>query len=227
MRTRHLLPILLALAAVVVTAQEKPKPAKPKSGILVVSLMRAIDESDEGREILAKLREEQASKNQELTEQAQKLQEKVRELRQAKPADRDEAYYKELKKAMETSAHLEMEKRLFEMTKQDELARAMQQLLIGAQQEARTIMKERGAEIVLLTKTGPIELTTDQDVQQEFALRRVLCADDSIDITDEVIARMNKWYKENKSSVGLPNRGGAEKAADKESGKPKGAAKPE
>ncbi len=196
--------VLVGIAALAAFAQEKQ--AAPKSGILVLNMMRTIDESDEGKDIINKLKEEQASKKQSLTDQLAKLQEKVKVLREAKPADRTPEYYQELEKAMETSARLEMEKNIFLAKKQDELNRAMQQLLILAQEKAREVMKDRGAEIVLLTKMGPIELATDQDVQQELVMRRVLCHDESLDITDEVIKRMNTWYAENRSVRGLPPR---------------------
>ncbi|MCK6458744.1 MAG: OmpH family outer membrane protein [Planctomycetes bacterium] len=188
--------VLLGIVAFAALAQDKPQPTK--SGIVVLNMMRTIDESDEGKDIINKLKEEQASKKQSLTDQLAKLQEKVKILREAKPADRTPEYYQELEKAMETSARLEMEKNIFLARKQDELNRAMQQLLILAQQTAREVMKERGAEVVLLTKMGPIELATDQDVQQELVMRRVLCHEDSLDISQAVIDRMNKWYKENK-----------------------------
>jgi len=54
-------------------------------------------------------------------------------------------------------------------------------------------------------------------------MRRVLCNDDSVDITDEVIQRMNKWYKENKSTAGVPERGEKKPAKDAKEA-PKGAA---
>jgi Skp family chaperone for outer membrane proteins len=212
---------LLGLAALAAFAQDKKE--APKSGILVLSMMRTIDESQEGKDIINKLKEEQASKKQSLTDQLAKLQEKVKVLREAKPADRTPEYYAELEKAMETSARLEMEKNIFLAKKQDELNRAMQQLLILAQEKAKEVMKERGAEIVLLTKVGPIELATEQDVQQELLMRRVLCYDESIDITDAVISKMNKWYTDNKSARGLPERAGGEEKKEPVKETPKGA----
>jgi Skp family chaperone for outer membrane proteins len=213
---------LLGLAALAAFAQDGPQP-KSKSGLLVLSMMRTIDESDEGKDIIKKLQEEQASKKQELTDKLAKLQNEVKVLREAKPADRTPKYYTELEKAMETSARLEMEKNIFLAKKQDELNRAMQQLMLLAQEKARDIMRERGAEVVLLTKMGPIELATEQDVQQELLMRRVLCHDESIDITDEVIKRMNKWYGENKSARGVPERTTGEEKKEPVKETPKGA----
>ncbi len=199
------LALALPLLATAVFAQDKNK---PQSSILVINMLRAIDESDEGRAVIATLREEMATQKQRYTEEKTKLQEKVKVLLAAKPADRTPEYYKELEQAMETDARLEMEKNIFMAKKGDALSRALQQLLQGAQQEARAVMKARGAQIVLLSKTGPIEVVSDQDFQQELLMRRVLCHEDVIDITQEVIDRMNDWYKKNKSGEGLPKREG-------------------
>jgi len=202
MRIRHLVLALPLLAAAAFAQGDD----QPKSRILVINLLRTIDESDEGRAVIARLKEEMASEKQRLADDAAKLQEKVKVLLAAKPADRTPEYYKELEQAMETNARLEKEKNIFMAKKGDELSRALQGLLQGAQQEARAVMKEKGADIVLLSKTGPIEVVSDQDFQQEMLMRRVLCLEDSIDITDIVIERMNDWYKKNKSMQGNPKR---------------------
>jgi len=194
------LPLLIAVPA---RAQEK---SKSKFPILVVNMRRIIDETDEGKEFVARLNQEMAAEKQRLSDEAMKLQEEVKRLREAKIGDRTPEYYKELEKAMETQARLEMDKNLFLAKKGDELSRATHQLLLGAQQEARTVMRERGAEIVLLTKTGPFEVASDQDFQQELVMRRVLCCSDEVDVTDEVIRRMNEWYRENKRAERPPPR---------------------
>ncbi len=216
MRTCHLVLALPLLAAAASGQEEK---SKPKSGILILSMLRAIDDSDEGRSVVTKLREEMAAQKERYTVEKTKLQEKVKQLLQLKPGDRTAEFWKQMEEAMETDARLEREKNIVLAKKGEELSRAIQQLVQGAQQEARAIMKERGAEIILLSKTGPIELMSDQDFQQEMLMRRVLCHDDSIDITDEVIRRMNKWYKENKSAQGAPKRDG-EGAAEGEGKEP-------
>jgi Skp family chaperone for outer membrane proteins len=218
MRTCHLVLVLPLLAAATFAQEDKAK-AKPKSKILVINMLRTIDESDEGRAVIARLREEMATQKQRYGDEMTKLQEKVKQLRDAKPQDRTPEYYKELEEAMATNARLEMEKNIFMAKKGDELSRALQGLLQGAQQEARMVMKERGADIVLLTKTGPLEVVSDQDFQQELLMRRVLCFDESIDITDDVIARMNDWYKKNKSAQGAPKREGEAEKGGKEPAK--------
>ncbi len=216
MRTCHL---LLALPLLAAAASGQEGKSKPKSGILILSMLRAIDDSDEGRSVVQKLREEMAAQKQRYTDEKAALQETVKQLLQLKPGDRTDEFWKQMEDAMEKDARLEREKNIVLAKKGEELSRALQQIVQGAQQEARAIMKERGAEMVLLSKTGPIELMSDQDFQQEMLMRRVLCHDDAIDITDEVIARMNKWYKENKNAQGAAKREG-EGAAEGEGKEP-------
>lgn len=216
MRTCHL---LLALPLLAAAASGQEGKSKPKSGILILSMLRAIDDSDEGRSVVQKLREEMAAQKQRYTDEKAALQETVKQLLQLKPGDRTDEFWKQMEDAMEKDARLEREKNIVLAKKGEELSRALQQIVQGAQQEARAIMKERGAEMVLLSKTGPIELMSDQDFQREMLMRRVLCHDDAIDITDEVIARMNKWYKENKNAQGAAKREG-EGAAEGEGKEP-------
>jgi len=53
---------------------------------------------------------------------------------------------------------------------------------------------------------GTFEVASDQDFQQELVMRRVLCCSDEVDVTDEVIRRMNEWYRENKRAERPPPR---------------------
>jgi Skp family chaperone for outer membrane proteins len=207
MRTSLLAALLVPVLAVALLAQEKPAP-KSKSLVLVLSVRKIMDESDEGREFVKKLREEMLAEKQRITEGRAKLQEKLKQLQEAKIEDRNPQFWEEFRATMEAGARLEMDEKILVAQKGDALARATQQLLLGAQQEARAVMKERGAEIVLLTKTGPFEVGSDRDFEQELVMRRVLCCDDALDITDEVIKRMNAWYKEHRNGQGTPERAG-------------------
>jgi hypothetical protein len=65
---------------------------------------------------------------------------------------------------------------------------------------------------------GPITIESDQEFQQEIISRRIVCARPDIDITDEVIKRMNTWYQNNKSKVnkGKPPERKIQQAGKKE-----------
>jgi Skp family chaperone for outer membrane proteins len=162
---------------------------------------RIIDESDEGKDFVQKLRQKMAEKEKEILEQRQKLQEELKGILEAKLSDRNQAWYEKFREAARKEVGLKAEQMLFKQEVGDKLGRAITQIVRGAQQEARAIMKERGADVVIASKMGPITIESDQEFQQEILSRRIVCARSDLDITDEVIKRMNTWYKNNKAKV--------------------------
>lgn len=217
MRT-PVLALVLALAAVVLAQPAKDKKEGPR--ILVVQIERLIDDTEEGQALVKKLINEKAEAEKRLAAEQAALAQKRTELGKVKMANRDEAFYAELEKAMEEHARIEKEKQLFVIKKSDEISRATKQLMLLAMETADQIRRERGAEIVLASRMGPLDITGDQGFQQELLMRRVLCAGKDADITDEVIVRMNKWYRENKRGDGSVDRAG--KAPGKDGAKASG-----
>jgi Skp family chaperone for outer membrane proteins len=215
MKIRYLLLALPLLSVAAFPQDDKGKP-KSKSGILILNIFRCVEESDEGRAVVAKLRQERAAQMERYSQEMAKLQEKVKELREKKPQDHTADYYKELQAAMSTYAKLEVEKNVFGVQMGDDLARSLQQLILGAQEAARAEMKEREADFVLFSKGGPVEVATETDFNQELLMRRVICADPNVDITEAVIRRMNDWYAKNKSTQGIPKREGVDAPPAKE-----------
>lgn len=171
------------------------------SKVLIMDARRIIDESDEGKDFVQKLRLKMAEKEKEIVEKRQKLQEELKGILEAKLSDRNEAWYEKFREAARKEVNLKAEEMLFKQEVGDKLGRAITQIIRGAQQEARAIMKERGADVVIASKMGPITIESDQEFQQEIVSRRIVCARADIDITDEVIKRMNAWYKNQKSKV--------------------------
>jgi Skp family chaperone for outer membrane proteins len=60
------------------------------------------------------------------------------------------------------------------------------------------VSKDMGYEIVLFRERGAIQSDNTQDLLRQIASRKVLYADESVDITDSVLTRMNEDYKRNK-----------------------------
>lgn len=171
------------------------------SKVLIMDARRIIDESDEGKDFVQKLRQQMAEKEKEINELRQKLQEELKGILEAKLNDRNEAWYEKFREAAQKEVQLKAEQMLFKQEVGDKLGRAITQIIRGAQQEARAIMKERGADVVIASKMGPITIESDQEFQQEIVSRRIVCARSDIDITDEVIQRMNAWYADQKSKA--------------------------
>lgn len=171
------------------------------SKVLIMDARRIIDESDEGKDFVQSLRQKMAEKEKEIVQKRQKLQEELKGILEAKLSDRNQAWYEKFREAARKEVNLKAEEMLFKQEVGDKLGRAITQIIRGAQQEARAIMKERGADVVIASKMGPITIESDQEFQQEIVSRRIVCARQDIDITDEVIKRMNTWYKNQKSKV--------------------------
>ncbi|MHC4547651.1 MAG: OmpH/Skp family outer membrane protein [Planctomycetota bacterium] len=192
--------LVLATLAPGLRAEEE----KPATRILVMDVQRIIDESDEGKQFVVRVRQQIAEKKREILAERQKLQQELKSILEAKLSDRNEAWYERFREAARQEVNLKAEEMLFERKVGDQLGRAITQIVRGAQQEARAIMKQRGADVVIASKMGPVTIESDQEFQQEIVSRRVVCAKKDIDITDEVIQRMNAWYREHKPKKSPP-----------------------
>jgi Skp family chaperone for outer membrane proteins len=174
-------------------AQGTKEPVDGK--VLVLDLQRAVEECDEHRDMVAALRKRAAEKKKEMEGQITTLQADNEELMKTSLTQRDEAWYERLKKALVEQVNLKVDETYHNVSVSDELARKMNALVRGAQQEARRIMRARGAELVLISKLTPVSLETEEQWKDELINRRVLCSVKEIDITDEVKAAMDEWYK--------------------------------
>ena len=199
MRNITLLSILAVVLSALVASPAEAQDATSK--VLIMDARRIIDESDEGKDFVQKLRQQMAEKEKEILEQRQKLQEELKGILEAKLSDRNKAWYEKFREAARQEVALKAEQMLFKQEVGDKLGRAITQIIRGAQQEARTIMKERGADVVIASKMGAITIESDQEFQQEIISRRIVCARQDIDITDAVIKRMNTWYKDQKAKT--------------------------
>ncbi len=197
--TTLLCALAIVSSAFVATAARAQETGTSK--VLIMDARRIIDESDEGKDFVQKLRQKMAEKEKEIVEKRRKLQEELKGILEAKLSDRNEAWYEKFREAARKEVNLKAEEMLFKQEVGDKLGRAITQIIRGAQQEARVIMKERGADVVIASKMGPITIESDQEFQQEIVSRRIVCARADIDITDQVIKRMNDWYKNNKAKV--------------------------
>lgn len=179
--------------------------------ILVIDLQRVIETCDEATDLIAALNKEKAEKQRELEGEIEKLKERERQLLELRMSDRDPDWYEKIRQVQKEANEIKADQAYFLAVANDRIARKLNALMRGAQMEARKIMKERGADMVLISKTGEIRLETDQQLKDELINRRVLCLSDDADITDAVLKRMNDWYANNKTSSGaVPERGAGE-----------------
>jgi len=196
------IPALLAavLIAASVGAQDEGGGAKPgEFPILICDFGSIVETCNEAVDIEEAFNRERKREMEELEARAKKLEIEIKEIRENKNlSDRDDQTYAALKKAIEDKGRLDAEMAYLNIRGQDFLQRRMQELLRGAKQFAKEIMTEREAHLVLATKIGPIQLETQQDFQDELLRRRVVAHVPGVDITAEVMKRMNEDYERRK-----------------------------
>jgi len=173
-----------------------PAPAAP-SRILVFDLQRAIEKCDEANAKNEELSQKKAAAQKSLNDEMNPLKEKVQRLKAKSLAEADEEFFAELR---------EVNKKMGELQgrAEEHNARTGHELVMNVQgrwREAKTIgleiLKERGGEILLISRTGPLTLGTEDLLTQEIMLRRAFVRDEAQqDITEEVIRRMNKQFAE-------------------------------
>jgi len=168
---------------------------------LIVNLQQLIDESDEGQEFVKKLQDEIAAKKEKVQAKVRELEARQKDLLDIQPVNRTDQWYEDVRDLFRNISELKAEEQYFIAKKNDEMARAITQLIQGAQTEARKIMRKRGALMVLITRTGPLQINDQNDLKDEILFRRVLVADPkaSLDITKEVLEAMNKWFREHRA----------------------------
>ncbi len=194
--------------------------------ILVCDMKRIAEGCDEAIELVEALKKRSDAKRAEMQADVNALQGKQRELLGKKLSERDLKWYEDYRAAVQQESELKAKAAIFNAQMNDDIARKIDQLMKGTRQEAAAVMKERGASMVLISKMGALKFENDEELKEEYIFRRVLCCDPALDITEEVLARMNKWWKEHKAGSGeAPKRGegeakGAGKGAKDDTGKP-------
>jgi len=211
--TRRIAPLLFVLPLLAGTVL-----AADDHRILVVDLQRVVETCDEATDLIAALNKEKTEKQRQLEDEIDKLKQREKELLDIHMSDRDPGWYDKIRQVQKEANEIKADQAYFLALANDRIARKLNALMRGAQMEARKIMRDRGASIVLISKTGEIRLETDQQLKDELINRRVLCLADEADITDEVLKRMNEWYANNKTSTGdVPDREEPAKKDDKKS----------
>jgi len=187
--------VLIVLAGLVL-AQGEPN-AKP-GAVLVVDLGKIVDQCDEA---IDKLNALQA----EAVEAGKKYQAKVSEVRlqqealakQTQLSDHDEAYYKAIEDLVQQMGRLKSKEQAFNARQQDKIVRKMAALWMEAREISHSMMKKRGAQMVMVSRTGRISFENQKQSNDELVFRRVLAISSADqDITSAVMAEMNERYKQ-------------------------------
>ncbi len=99
----------------------------------------------------------------------------------------------ELKKKIEVAkVDLNIDKELIAMNYQRMLVELLKKVYEDIRREVKAVAQEKGLKLVLLQASGDITGKTRQDVVNNILIRPVFYFDASLDITAEVVARLNK-----------------------------------
>jgi Skp family chaperone for outer membrane proteins len=212
---------LFALALGLVLAQDQrpvvAEGAKGEFPVLIVDFADVVENCEEAKDIFDAWKSQREKTETDLRTRAEQLNKAIQEIqKKTKLSERDDKLYKALKKRIEEKGQLEGEMAYKNVTDQDFIARRMQELMRGAKAIANEVRLERGAQLVIGTKRGNIQLESQQDLQEEMLRRRVLAYDNKIDITDEVKRLMNADWAKRKAQD--PNAAGEKKDGDEEDG---------
>lgn len=197
--------LLLALGLTAISrAQEAAAaPAVGAHAVLICDFAAIVEQCTEARDFEEAFRRDRTAAEDKLKGEQQSLQIRIKEIQEkTKLSERDEKTYEALKKAITDKGRLEAEIAFRNVRDQDHLQRRMQELLRGAKTLADSIMIERGADMVLATKVGRIQLQNQKDWQDELLRRRVACHVAGVNITDAVMKKMNDEYARRKAALG-------------------------
>jgi len=192
---------LFALALGLVLAQDQrpveAQGAKGQFSVLIIDFADVVENCEEAKDIFDAWKKQREKAETDLRSRAADLNKRIQDIqKKTKLSERDDKTYDALKRAIEEKGELEGEMAYKNVMDQDFIARRMQELMRGAKGFTNEVRLERGADIVIGTKRGPIQLESQQDLQEEMLRRRALAYDKKIDITDEVKRMMNAdWAK--------------------------------
>lgn len=180
--------LVVGLAGAGATLQGQP------TAVAVVNMERVFDSLREKTEIEAQMRARAERLNREQEQRHRNIQQLRQDLEVLAPGS--EAYTQkeaEMREAvMAFRLWTELEHQQLEIDRGLHLEGLYRRTLEGIRETA----SERGYDLVLY-KESPLQLQGGDpaEVQQQIALRKVLYANDSIDITDDVVQRMNNQHE--------------------------------
>ena len=186
--------------------------------ILVFDLPRAVDECDEHADLVGKLKKEAADLKTKYGDRVKQLQVEQKTLLEKTLSLRSAKWYVDVKKSLMKEGELKAIEAFHRVEIGDKILRGMQALMLSAREAANEIRKERGAKVVLVSKTAPIRFESENDLKDELLNRRVISIGGKADITNDVLKRMNAAYKARKKALGnvrSPKKDAAKKDANK------------
>lgn len=200
-----------------------PAPAATRSPSVValIDMVKVFDESEELKAQNTRIREEKTARDKVLDELVEKIKAKQKELNElpqsAPPKDRVNLEL-EIKRLANSGEDL---KKASDAIASFEAGAAMKSLYEKASAVVEGVMAEQGIDIVLLDDRG-IKLpdnSASSEVNALIARKQIIAASGRIDITPDVITRVNNNYRANPAAAAPAAPAAAPKAANAGKGK--------
>jgi Skp family chaperone for outer membrane proteins len=187
--------VVLACLVLSVGWAQGDKAAQP-APVLVVDVQHVIETCKEHAALVAKLKAQADAKQKQFEGEVKALQAKQKELTEKAPNMRNAQWYADLRAALLKQGELKALEAFHNVNLQDKVGRGIEALLFSAKKAAEMIRRERGAQLVIMSKMSAIKLATEEDFKDELLRRRVLAHDkkSGVDITDAVIKRMDAEF---------------------------------
>jgi Skp family chaperone for outer membrane proteins len=164
-------------------------PAAPTSRIGVVSVRTAFNECQHQTQYRAQAIAKQNRARTELEAKAQSIKAAEANLQTLKPGTDD--YLKQLQAVLQGRAELDGQQEFLKQQRMAEDKQWMEKLYQETLKIVAALAKEKGLDMVL-ERTDPEFPISSEELMATFSTHKVLYADGCVDLTNEVIARLDK-----------------------------------
>ena len=195
---------VLVLLSLLAWAQGNDAPAP---SILIVHMQHVVENCEEAKDAVAELRTEKNARQKEFDARIQGLRKQAEGLKKKKLSERDPDFLKQVYEVEFQLAKLQAEASQESIRLSDQMVRKLAGILKDAKAAAEQVMTQKGADYVLVSRVGPITLESEKDLTAEYVGRRVLAwKDPAANVTKDVVALMNEWYKKRRPPDTQPKK---------------------
>jgi Skp family chaperone for outer membrane proteins len=155
-----------------------------------VQLERVINEYDKNAELSRRLTEELDARRAELEKDKERIEMKKEELQLL--ARDSQKYRDSLLEIQVEEFRLEARLKDLQRSLDSKKIEGWKELFRDISKAAESIAKQKGLRALLVVNRGELAGTNDQDIMSQISLRQVLYADETLDVTDEVLEMLNR-----------------------------------
>jgi len=174
-------------------AQPAPDPAPAATKVAVCDVVEIFNNYQRAKDLTAKLNERRTAIQTENNERGKKIDDMEDELKALKPGSKEyEGRFNERQRLIiERDAWLKFQETLAIR----EHHRLTEEMYNEIQDVIAALAKDRGFHIVLFRDPKNLVSQSTAELLQQINLRKVLYSDNSVDLTEDVLRRLNETYR--------------------------------